>query len=440
MKKIIFGICLLAFQSGFAQDVPAPAGKQTQPILLKNATIHIGDGTVIEKGNILFDNGKIVEVGNFETRLTGIKEFDCLGKHIYPGVIAPNSILGLDEIDAARATLDYQEVGSINPNVRAIVGYNTDSRITPTVRSNGILLAQIAPEGTLICGTSSIVQLDAWNWEDAAYRMDDGLFMDWPAMTFSASSFAPPMDVQKKNLEASLIQITKAFDAAKAYWTAKEAGPMKETDQRWESMIPVFKKTRSLFIRAYHTKEIEAAVAHVKKYDVNMILVGGSDAWMVTKLLKENNIPVIIENVQALPVRDDEDTDMPYKLAGILKEAGIKYCLSINSLKQSGANGPWSQRNLIFQAGTTAGYGLTKEEALMSITKNTAEILGIGDRTGTLEKNKDATIVVSTGDLLDMRTSNVELAFIQGRMIDLGNKQKDLYKKFKAKYDSAKTN
>jgi imidazolonepropionase-like amidohydrolase len=439
MKRLLLIFTLFTF-SAYGQDVPVPALKQSQPVLLKNGTIHIGDGRVIEKGSILFDNGIILDVGNFETKLSNIKEIDCAGKQIYPGIIAANTILGLDEIDAARPTLDYQETGGINPNVRTIVGYNTDSRIIPTVRSNGVLIAQIAPEGTAIGGTSSIVQLDAWNWEDAVYQMDDGLFVDWPSMTFSTAFYAPPLDVQKKNSETALNQICKAFEDARAYMTVKDAGKLTGVDQRWEAMVPVLKKTRSLFVRAYTAKQIEGAVALAKKYDVKMVLVGANDAGMLTALLKENHIPVVIENVHALPDRDDDDVDGPYKLAKILKDAGIKYCLSINSLNQAGANGPWSQQNLMFQAGNTAGYGLTKEEALMSITKNAAEILGIADRVGSLEKNKDATIIVSTGDVLDMRTSNVERAFIQGRAIDLGNKQKDLYKKFKAKYDSAKTN
>jgi len=429
MKKIYLFLVAAAMQLN-AQDVPVPAPAQLQPILIKNATIHIGDGTVIDKGDVLFDNGKIVDVGSISSKLQNVKEIDATGKHVYPGLIAANTWLGLIEIEAARATNDNEEVGSINPNVRAIVGYNTDSRVIPTVRANGILIAQIAPAGGLLSGQSSIVQLDAWNWEDATFKADDAVFMDWPRMTFSASPFALPIDVQKKNSERALIELSKAMEDARAYMTAKDAGKVAAIDQRWEAIEPVLKKQKPFFIHLHDAKQITAACAFAKKNDVNIVLVGATAAWQMTAFLKENNIPIIIEETHRMPDGEDEDTDMPYKLPKILKDAGIKFCLSMN--------GAWQQRNLMFQAGSSAGYGLTKEDALMSVTKNAAEILGIGERVGTIEKGKDATLVVSEGDILDMKSSIVDNAFIQGRMIDLGNRHKDLYKKFKAKYEGLK--
>ncbi|HNO90902.1 MAG TPA: amidohydrolase family protein, partial [bacterium] len=150
-------------------------------------------------------------------------------------------------------------------------------------------------------------------------------------------------------------------------------------------------------------------------------------SWRVAPLLKEHNIPVIITDTHAIPGREDEDYDLRYKLPKLLQDAGVTFAITID--------GSWQQRNLAFQAGSGVAFGLTKEEALTAITKSPAEILGISDRMGTIEKGKDATLIVVNGDILDMRSSIVEQAFIQGRGINLGNKQTDLYQRFKKKYD-----
>lgn len=410
-----------------AQDLPTPASSQKQPILLRNGRVHVGDGRVLEKTDILLDNGKIIEIGPGLSKPSTAREVDATGKEIYPGLIACYSTLGLSEIEAARPTRDDREVGSINPNARALIAFNTDSRVIPTVRSNGVLLAQITPQGGTLSGTASVVQLDAWNYEDAVVSADNGLIVQWPSMSISSSIFAPPADVQKKNSEKALNELFKAFEDAYAYFTAKKTGNSAALDLKWESVIPVFEKKRRVFIRANDAKQIQAAVALLKKYDMLGAIIGGYDSWRVAPLLKEHNIPVIITDTHAIPGREDEDYDLRYKLPKLLLDAGVTFAITID--------GSWQQRNLAFQAGSGVAFGLSKEEALTAITKSPAEILGINDRMGTIEKGKDATLIVVSGDIMDMRSSIVEQAFIQGRGIDLGNKQTDLYQRFKKKYD-----
>lgn len=427
MNKLILTLAIVGLAVlGVAQSVPTPAAPQKAPILLTNGYLHIGNGKVIEKGNVLIQDGKLTAVGATGSEVAGVQTVDLQGKHVYPGLIAPVTQLGIDEIESVRATDDRSEAGAINPNARAIVGYNTDSRVTPTVRSNGILIAQIAPQGGLFPGTSSIVQLDAWNWEDATYQLDDALHMNWPRMNVWDAWWAPPAEKQKQQIKENVARINKFMDQAVAYQKLKESGRDYKTDLRLEAMIPVLKKEQDLFIRANSEKQIRAALAFAFRYDLNMVLVGGADSWLVAQELRENKIPVILRATQNLPRHSESDLDQPYKTPALLAAEGVSFCLS--------NGGFWQQRNLPFQAGQAVAFGLGKERAVQAITLDAARILGIDDRTGSLEPGKDANLIVSEGDLLDYRSSNVVHAFIQGREIDLGNKQKSLYEKFQPRY------
>jgi imidazolonepropionase-like amidohydrolase len=356
------------------------------------------------------------------------EELDVEGKHVYPGLIACNTRLGLSEIDMARPTLDFSETGTINPNVRALVAYNTDSRIIPTVRSNGVLLAQIAPQGGVLAGRSSIVQLDAWNWEDAAISMDDGVFVNWPDMSLHGIPDTQSYDDRRIEVRKALEDLDRMMVDARAYKAVRDGAGAGGVDQRWEALMPVLTRQKPLYVRLQTAAQIHAAVAFARRYDIRLVLVGARDAGRVGELLRAHSIPVILTDLHSLPLREDESVDEVYSLPRKLREAKVQFCLSVE--------GAWEQRNLMFQAGTAAAYGLTREEALSTVTLECARILGIDSRAGSLEAGKDATLVVSSGDLLDMRSSAVEQAFINGRRISLGNRHKDLYEKFKSKYQA----
>ncbi len=423
MKKLslVLGVFLIAIGLN-AQSVPTPGPKQSVPIFLQNATVHYGNGKVEANANILIADGKIVSAGLAKVDPHEAEVIDLTGKHVYPGLIAPVSNLGLIEIGAVRSTHDNAEAGSINPNARAIVSYNTDSRVTPTVRSNGVLLAQVMPSGGLISGLSSVVQLDAWHWEDAAYLMDDGMRMNWPSQRIWTASWAPPREEQLKKINDRMKRLNQTFLDAKAYLIAKEAGKIKKTDLRWEAMMPFLKGEKQIYVFADSEKDIRSALEFTRRHSLKIVLVGGADAFRLTGMLKEMKVPVVLRKPHSLPRTEDDGIDVPYKTAIILHEAGVLTCLSIDNF--------WNYRNLPFQAGQLAAMGMDKETALQLITSNTAKVLGVEKRTGTIAAGFDANVIVSTGDLLDMRTSNIELALIQGRKMDLGNKQKDLYKKF----------
>lgn len=420
---LTFGLLLSTFYCVAQVETPAPAQKKS--VLLVNGYAHIGNGEVIENAVIAFENGKLTMVADARVVKFDVSKYDTIvkleGKHVYPGIIAPNSTLGLTEIDAVRASVDEAETGTINPHVRSLIAYNTESKITTTVRSNGVLLGQITPRGGLISGTSSIVQFDAWNWEDAAIKKDDGVHLNWPNI------FSRWNGEKNKNYDKSVETITTFFENAKAYCNIEFHT---EKNLRFEAMRGVFNGTQTLFIHTNYIKEITEAITFMKKYEVKkMSIVGGYDAWMVAPLLKENNISVVLKRVHSLPERQEDDVYLPYKMPKILFDAGTLFCL-----ENAGDMETMGTRNLPFYAGTAVAYGLTKEQALQIITLNTAKILGIDQICGSLEIGKDATLFISTGDALDIKTNKVVLAFIQGRQIDLNNHQKKLYEKYSEKY------
>jgi hypothetical protein len=316
------------------------------------------------------------------------------------------------------------ELGLFNPNVRSIIAYNTDSDIPPTVRSNGTLLAQIVPSGARISGSSSIVELDGWNWEDAAYKMDNGIHLNWPSL-YRRRGFGSGATISKNDdYEEQVREVEQFFKEAAAYAKKQNPNPV---NLKFEAVKGLFDESKILFVEADYAKTISEAVLFAKKYKFKMAIVGGRDSWMVTDLLKDNNVGVILSETQRLPGRVDADIDQPFKTPKMLQDAGVLFAFGID--------GSWQQRNLPFQAGQAVGFGLDKEAAISGLTSNTAKILGIDATVGTIEKDKDASFFISEGDALDMRTNKVTHAFINGKAIDLDNKQEALNRKFKKKYN-----
>lgn len=433
IKISIVGLLLMVLGWNAQAQVPAPGPAQSKPIVLLGATAHLGNGQVIEKAAVAFTDGVLTDVVAESAFSGDLSQYDAVrldGKHIYPGFIIPSTDLGLVEINAVRATRDNNETGTVNPNIRSIVSYNTDSEVIPTMRFNGILLAQTTPQGGVVSGTSSVVHMDAWNWEDAAVKMDDALHLNWPRRFRNQWDLATFTVSRVKNNRYKEVYsvLEKAFEDAIAY---KEGSPVK-SNLKMEAMVGLFDGTKALNIHVDEAREIVDAVKFAQKYGVQkIVVVGAEDAYEVRQFLKDNNIPVVVADIHRLPGRRHEDYNLPYKLAGMLHKAGVTVALSYNGVSNA--------RNLPFYAGTTVAHGeISKEEAVQLITSNPAKILGIDDKFGTLEKGKSATLFVSTGDALDMMTNNMEHVFIEGRKVTLPAMQQELFEKYKAKYQSQK--
>lgn len=424
---------LLAFLfvsgTGFAQQTPAP--KQTEAITIVGATAHIGNGEVIENSLLILEEGKIKVITDASSTKMPYRGsvIEAKGKHVYPGFIAPNSTLGLVEIDAIRQSDDEDEIGDFLPHVRSIVAYNAESKVVESMRPNGVLLGQITPRGGRISGTSTVVQFDAWNWEDAALKENDGIHLNWPNSVRRGRWWAgeDPGMKPNENYNEQVEEIADFWAGAKAYL----AGPREQTNLPFEAMEKVFSGGTKVYIHADGEREITDMLDFIQEQELkNVVLVGGYYAYKIADELVENNIPVLVGRPHSSPNLDDEDYDQPYKLAKLLHDQGV-----LVGLESSGSMERMNTRNLPFYAGTVAAHGVEKEEALKMITSNTARILGIEDFTGTLEEGKDATLFISEGDALDMRTNKISKAFIQGRDISLESHQTNLAKRYIEKFE-----
>ena len=412
-----------------SDQIPAP--NQDHPILIQGGTIHTISHGILENADILFVDGKIISVDHNLDIPAEAEIIDASGQHVFPGLISAGSTLGLQEIGAVRATRDYAEVGDVNPNVRANVSYNPDSELIPITRSNGILLALSVPRSGLISGTSSLMMLDGWTWEDATLMHPVGLHLFWPSMNIPKPK--PGKQKEKKDKDSRLKSIQEIDDLiqeSRAYAQLKATGsPSFKHNLRLEGMLPVITGDIPMFIHANEVRQIEAAVYWAERQSVKMVLVGGKDSWRVTQLLKDREIPVIYTQTHSTPMRRFEQYDQAFITPSQLYAAGVKFCIS-NS--ESPFQTPHI-RNLPYHAAKAASYGLSWKEALRSITLSTAEILGVEDQVGSLEASKDATFFIADGDILDIRTQ-VNMAFVQGRRVDLSDRHKTLYSKYRNKY------
>ncbi len=422
-------IALLPMASTGWASTQIPGAAQDHPIALVGGTVHTVSGSDITNGIVLFEDGQITAVGTNVSLPEGTEQIDVTGKHVYPGLVDAYSRIGLIEIGSIRATRDYAETGSINPNVRAEVAVNPSSEIIPVTRSNGILTALTVPTSGIISGQSALLNLDGWTWEDMTLKAPIAMQVNWPRMVpytgwWSRSS----PEEQIKNRNKQLKQLDKAFEDARAYRTAKRA-PNAEplNDIRWEAMLPVLDGELPIMVAADGIQQIQAAVAFAEREDVDLIIVGGYDAPKCVDLLKRSDVPVIISETYRNPRRRGDDYDAPYVIANTLLDAGVSFCIAAGG-------GASNERNLPYHAARAAAFGLPYDEALRAITLYPAEILGAGDRIGSLETGKDATIIVTDGDILEI-TSHVEHAFIRGRAVDLSDKQKLLWQKYQEKYD-----
>ncbi|GJM10536.1 MAG: amidohydrolase [Lysobacteraceae bacterium] len=426
--KYLTAAVLLTFGTCVAALTPTPAPEQTAPVAIENVTIHIGNGERIDRGSLVFSDGKINAVGASVEIPAGATVIDGGGGHLYPGFVLPGSQLGLVEVGAVRATVDQSETGSLNPSIRSLIAYNTDSEYIPVTRYNGVLLAQTTPSGGMVSGRSSVVQLDAWNWEDAAVRVDDAVHVNWPqriSQRFDFATFTVKSE-PNKNYQSQVDQITKLFADARAY----AAEPGDGSNVKLAALGPVLAGDATLFLYADTPKDIVSAVNFSADMGIDQRVVVGTDGLLdAADFLLENAVPVIVAGTHRVPATDEAHIKAPYQLPAALLQAGLTVGLTEPSVMNA--------RNLPFVAGTARAYGLSDEEAVKMISLTNAQLMGVGDRYGSLEVGKSATLFLSRGDALDMRGNDLSHAFIDGRMIQLDGRQQELYQRFHEKYSAA---
>ncbi|CAD5367172.1 Amidohydro-rel domain-containing protein [Rubrivivax sp. A210] len=426
-----------------ADHVPPPP--QRLPLLVTNAVLHPVSGPVIEGGRMLVERGRIVALAGPGQPLPAPSSppqvLDLGGRHVYPGFVAANTALGLAEVSSVAATVDLREVGPLNPNARALVAVNPDSELLPVARSNGVLAALAVPEGAAgggFSGTSALLQMDGWTWDDMAVQREVAVHLELPSLRLGSEVLRGALEPLAEELRRFTAQrlklIDEAFESAAAYGRARGADPAHPADLRWEALLPVLRGERPLFVQANELAQIRHALALAERHGFKLVIVGGADAWRIASVLRQRQVAVVIAGVHRLPLRRDEAYDEPYRLAARLAEAGVTYCIG----RTGGAFAAANERNLPYEAGTAVAHGLAPDEALKAITLYPAQILGVADRLGSLAPGRLASFIVTDGDPLQTETQ-VLRAFIQGREVEIGNRQTRLADKYRQKYEQLKS-
>ena len=429
MKKIASILIVLIFISSEIIAQQTPGNAQKDAITLLGGIAHIGNGTIIENSAIVFENGVIkacVDASSSKIPYKG-NIIDIKGQHVYPGFIAANTSLGLVEVDAVRASDDQREIGDNNPNINSLIAYNAESKVVESMRPNGVLIAQISPKGGRISGTSSIVQLDAWNWEDAVIKANDGIHLNWPNSFTRGRWWLGESTGYKQNPQynSDLEKLSDYFKESVAYLKSNK----EIINLAFESMNGLFDNSQTLFIHVDDEKGIIDAVNFSKNFDIKkIVIVGGYQAHLISEFLVKNTVAVLIQHTHSLPNFEDEDYNSTYINPKKLINAGVLVGI------HTGEASNFQTRNLPFYAGQVAAQGIDKEIALQLITSNTAKILRIDKTLGTLEVGKSATLFVSKGDALDMKSNQLTRVYISGRIVSLETHQTELWKRYSRKY------
>ena len=403
---------------------------QSEPIALQGATIHTVTNGVIENGTIVFENGVITAVGANVTVPSGARVIDVSGKHIYPGMIDAYATVGISEIGAVGMSNDVREVGDFNPNIRAELGVNAESRHIGTSRSAGVLTAMTTPQGGLISGMSSAMALEGWTWEEMSLEGAAALNVNWPDPNPRRRGFGGfggfgQNEGDRPTYSERVQQLKDFFAEARAYRDAVQAGEEVRTDSRYQAMIPALDGDIPVIVAANGIAQINDAITWAQAEGLRIVIRGGDDAVHVADRLAAEEIPVILTSTMSAPRRDHEGYDGAYRRAAQLYEAGVKFAIS-------GGSGALGTDRLGYEAGVAVALGLPEEEALKAVTINAAEFLGLDDRIGSLEPGKQATLLITTGTPIDM-TSDIEQAYIQGRELDMNDIQKHFFEKYMTK-------
>ena len=402
---------------------------QSEPVALTGATIHTVTSGVIENGTILLENGLITAVGTDVDIPAGARVVDATGKHIYPGLIDAFSTVGIAEIGAVDVSNDINEIGDFNPNVRADIAVNAESRHIGTTRSAGVLTTLTTPDGGLVSGMSSAMALEGWSWEEMSMQSAAALNVNWPNPNprrfrgFGGFRFGPQED--RPSYEEQVQQLKDFFAEARAYRDAVAAGEEVRSDSRYLAMIPVIDGDIPVVVAADGAAQINDAITWAQEEGLRIVIRGGQDAIHVADRLVAEDIPVILTSTMAAPGRQYEGYDGAYTMPARLHEAGVRFAIS-------GGSGSLYSNRLPFEAGVAVAFGLPEDEALKAVTINPAQFLGLDDRIGSLEPGKQATFLITTGTPLDM-TSDIEQAYIQGRELDMTDIQKFFFEKYMEK-------
>lgn len=434
MKRIAILACALAAVCWAAQD---------DTVLIKNVTIHPVTAPEIANGSVLVIDGKIAEVGaNVEAR-NGARVVDGHGLHLYPGLINAATNVGLSEIEALRDTVDLDEIGMFNPDVRAEIAFNPSSEHIEVTRAAGITSVVSLPgtgerptgrnnEPTFISGQGALMHLEGWTWEEMAVKPSAVMDVIFPEIQTIPSQFAAFLGAQaqtykdqERAYKENLKKLSEFLEQARRYEKAKAVNaPDFRRDTRLEAMIPVVDGKTPMFVRASKEKSIRDAIEFADKEKVRIIIAEPREIGNLGPILKAKSIPVVLGKTLELPLHNDDPYDAAYTLPNQFYKAGVKFCFGTFDVEFA--------RNVPFEAAQAVAFGLPHDEALKALTINSAEILGAGDRLGSIEKGKIADLILTDGDPMEART-NIKQMFIGGREVSLASRHTREYDKWMAR-------
>lgn len=433
-RPLAGALVLLAASAGLAHAGPEYTPATPKKFALTGGTVHPVSGPALAGATVLVDAGRITAVGAGLAVPADATVIDCRGKQVYPGFIAANTQLGLIEIQTVEGSDDTQETGNLNPNLRAEVMFNPDSDLLPVTRLNGVTSALVIPGGGAVHGLSALMHLDGWTREDMTVKAPVALHVSWPNMSARRAWWIQQSEEEQNKARDQAIQaIRGAFDDARAYEKARAAEgsagiPAHEADVKWDAMRAVVRGDIPVFFHADAAAQIHAVLDFVDEQKLqHVVIVGGQDAGRYAAELKARDIAVIVAGTLNVP-RRSEDYDAAYTLPARLAAAGVRFCIADEGGSFTAANA----RNLPFQAGQAAGFGLDRDEALKSVTLYPAQILGVADRLGSIEPGKIADLQITDGDPLE-QTTHCEQVLIDGRPIPMESRQTRLFHKYDAK-------
>jgi imidazolonepropionase-like amidohydrolase len=408
---------------------------RAETLALVGGTVHTVTGPTLENATVVIVDGRITAVGAGVSAPAGAKVVSVAGKQVYPGFIAPNTVLGLTEVTSVQGSNDFAETGDVNPNIRAEVEVNPESELIPVARANGITSALIVPQGGALSGTSALMHLDGWTREDMTVRAPVALHVNWPSMTPQRGFFIQQSpEEQAKARDQAIESLKKSFDDARAYWTAHDAEgkagiPRHDLDAKWDAMGRALKGEIPVMIRAQSLAQIRAALKFADEEKLpRLILVGGGDAWRIADELRRRHVAVIADGLLGMPRRRSDAYDENFALPAKLAAAGIPFCISDGGT----SFGAMNARNLAYHAAMAAAFGLSREDALKSVTIWPAEILGAGAQVGSIEVGKRGDLFIADGDPLEIAT-HIEQVYIDGKAVSMENRQSRLFEKYDAR-------
>ncbi|HEX8635860.1 MAG TPA: amidohydrolase family protein [Pyrinomonadaceae bacterium] len=434
-------LLLLSVATASAQQGSSTMGTQFMSgtpgtYAIRNARIVTVSGAEIENGTIVFSDGKITAVGASVAVPAGAQEIDARGLSVYPGMIDLGTSMGLIEIpQGANATVDVAEVGDMNPNAQAFYGINPHSAHVAVTRVNGVTSVLSSPSGGIVSGQAAFINLLGSSPQEMAVVRAAALVVNYPRAAggggfggFFQQAQANPAEAATAR-DRQVDQLRKLLRDAEAYGRAVDAAnndrnlPRPDADVMLASLVPYVRGERPVLFRADREAEMRAAIRFSEEMKLKPIILGGNDAWKIASFLKERNVPVILNGLFDLPSREDDFYDVMYESAAKLQQAGVRFALSTGD---QGAE----VRDLPYRAGMAAAFGLSRADALKSVTLYPAQIMGVGDRLGSIEVGKIANLVVADGDLLEART-RVRHLFINGRQVPLNSRHTELYEQFR---------